>query len=213
MKLGRAFIRLMYLSALLYALAGCTPSFQVVKPDPVTGLLPTGVQVKPEEITHYKPSAVVHDLKFVVLDTHSIGMGTNEFGGFMLASLKEFGFPKLITRDELAQLVLSSPLRDSVGNVTDPVALAKISDALGPFLLIDVLQAFKGEAWFETVLQVRDPARAEALLGVHRVRLNWMNMDKEVNYPILNVLKRWLDESRALSPVAPVENAAKPLGT
>jgi hypothetical protein len=47
---------------------------------------------------------------------------------------------------------------------------------------------------------VYDPAQADELLKIHRVRMNWAGLDNEVNYPVLNVLKRWLDESRMLAP-------------
>lgn len=191
------------LGLLVIVLAGCGPTYQVTKPDAVTGQLPTKVEVKQDEILVFTPSARMAAARFFVLRTGSGNLHTNPFGKFMLESLPELGIRPVMSRDEFVKMVLASELRDSVGNVTDPIALARISDAIGPFLIIDAAQVFQGHAWFETRVRVTDPSDASTLLDIHRLRTNWANLDKEVNFPILNVVKRWADESRALPPDAP----------
>lgn len=195
----------------LFVLAGCVPVYQVAKPDAETGLLPTTVEVKPEEIKTYQPSPVVQRIRFVLLRTASGGINTEPYNEFVFDALRELGITEIMSRDEFMRMVIDSPLRDTVGNATDPVALSKINDAVGPFIIVDAVQLHAGGAWFETRLRVTDPARADVLLDVHRLRINWSNMDKEVNYPVLNVLKRWFDESKALpdEPTAQGESLPK----
>jgi hypothetical protein len=195
----------------LFVLAGCVPVYQVAKPDAETGLLPTTVEVKPEEIKIYQPSPVVQRVRFVLLRTASGGINTEPYNEFVFDALRELGITEIMSRDEFMRMVIDSPLRDTVGNATDPVALSKINDAVGPFIIVDAVQLHAGGAWFETRLRVTDPARADVLLDVHRLRINWSNMDKEVNYPVLNVLKRWFDESKALpdEPTAQGESLPK----
>lgn len=195
----------------LFVLAGCVPVYQVAKPDAETGLLPTTVEVKPEEIKTYQPSPVVQRIRFVLLRTASGGINTEPYNEFVFDALRELGITEIMSRDEFMRMVIDSPLRDTVGNATDPVALSKINDAVGPFIIVDAVQMNAGGAWYETRLRVTDPARADVLLDVHRLRANWSNMDKEVNYPVLNVLKRWFDESKALpdEPTAQGESLPK----
>lgn len=197
--------------AALFLLAGCAPVYQVAKPDADTGLLPTNVEVKPEEIKTFQPSPVAQRVRFVLLRTASGGLNTEPYNEFVLKALRELGITEIMSRDEFMRMVIDSPLRDTVGNATDPVALSKINDAVGPFIIVDAVQLHAGGAWFETRLRVTDPARAEVLLDVHRLRVNWANLDKEVNYPVLNVLKRWFDESKALpdQPAAERESIPK----
>jgi len=187
-----------FLAVLSCGLIGCAPAYQVAKPDPATGMLPTEVEVKPEEILVFLPSPKVHGLKFLLLRSAGGGAHTKDFAAFMRSSVKELGIDQILSIEDLTKIVLASPLKESVGNVTDPVALAKISEAIGPFLILDAVQVFQGNAWFETRVRLTDPEASDRLLEIHRIRLNWANLDKEVNYPVLNVLKRWLDESRKM---------------
>lgn len=183
-------------------ISACAPTYQIAKVDPETGLIKTSVTVKPEEIKISVPTARVHEVKFVLVRASSGGMFTGPFSEFVVNSIGGFGFPEVIDREAFTQMVLASPLRDTVGNVTDPVALAKVSDSIGPFLIVDAVQVHLGDAWFQTRLRVTDASSAATVFEVNAVRLNWMDLDKEVNYPVLNALKRWIDESRAL-PVPP----------
>lgn len=206
------FLRILAATTFAVACAACGPSYQVARPDSSTGMLPTSVEVKPDEIKVFSPMPGINNIKFVLLRTSSNGNHTDPYGEFMKSSIAELGFPKIMTRDELVKIVLSSDLRDSVGNVTDPIALAKINDAIGPFIIVDAVQDFLGRAWFETRVRIVDPANADVLLEIHRVRNNWASLDREVNYPVLNVLKRWLEDSRSLLPAqAPEKSAAPPV--
>jgi hypothetical protein len=193
-------------------LPGCGTVYQVAKPDAQTGLLDTGTQVKPDEIKAFVPSARIHDVKFIYLRSASGGIagGADEYDKFLDKELPQLGFPPLARRDDLAKLVVKSDLINTVGNVTDPVALAKLSKAIGPFLVLDIVQVYHGYAVFETAVRLTDPETTDTLVSISRVRTNWANLDKEVNYPVLNVLKRWLDASKALPASRPPPAAAAP---
>ena len=200
MALKRSYMRSTVLLLLTLLLAACGSAYQVTRPDEKTGLLVTSVEVKPEEILTFKPLAGVDRINFVLLRAGSGGSHTSEYASFMKKSIEAFGIRDVVTRDEFTKLIINSPLRDSVGNVTDPVALARISSVIGPFIIIDAVQVFQGYAWFETRLRVTDASSAEVMLDIHRMRNNFSGLDREVNYPMLNVVKRWFDESRKLPP-------------
>lgn len=184
------------------ALSGCGTVYKVSKPDAQTGLLDTGTEVKPDKIKAFVPSARIHDVKFIYLRSASGGIagGGPEYDKFLDSELPQLGFPPILRRDDLTKLVVKSNLIDTIGNVTDPVALARLSKAIGPFLVLDIVQVYHGYAVFETDVRLGDPETTDVLVGIARVRTNWANLDKEVNYPVLNVLKRWLDASKALPP-------------
>jgi hypothetical protein len=96
-------------------LSGCGSVYKVVRPNEATGLLPTSVEVKPEEILVFQPSAVIHDARFVLLRTGTGGMHTRDFGTFMRSSLQMLGLENILDTTEFAKLVLASPLRATVG--------------------------------------------------------------------------------------------------
>lgn len=195
--------RWLTISLLAIGILGCAPVYQVKTPDPETGLLPTHLEVPAEEILVYTPKAKAREVRFFLVRAASGGLGNNQsFVDFFRSAVKQLGIDQVVTYDELTKMVLSTHLRDTVGNVTDPIALANISREIGPFLILDAVQVHQGYGWFQTRVRITDPEEAQRLLEINRVKLNWSNLDKEVNYPVLNVIKRWLDESRAL-PAAP----------
>ena len=197
LRTGRFFAALFVLSAGM--LSGCAV-YKVAKPDPQTGLLATGTEVKSDEIKAFVPSARIHDAKFIYLRSASGGVagGGEEYDKFLDGVLPELGFAQIVRRDALVKLVVNSELINSVGSVSDPVALARLSKAIGPFLVLEIVQIYRGYATFETMVRLSDPETTEVLLSISRVRTNWADFDSEVNYPVLNVLKRWLDQSKAL---------------
>lgn len=195
-------LRCHWIAALLlvmFSTLGCAPVYQVKSPDPDTGLLPTHLEVPADEILTYIPKAKVRNVRFFLVRTASGGIGNNqEFVQFFRGAVQQLGIEQIVTSEELTKMVLRSDLRDSVGNVTDPVALANISREIGPFLILDAVQVHQGYGWFQTRVRITDPEDAERLLDINRIKLNWSNLDKEVNYPVLNVIKKWIDESRSL---------------
>lgn len=85
-------------------------------------------------------------------------------------------------------------------NISDLVALNKLSKVLGPFLILDANLFLVGDCHFKFNLEVTDPSSTDVLLKVSRFRTNWMDMDTEINYPMMNVVKRWYDDSVKLGP-------------
>ncbi|MEO7757289.1 MAG: hypothetical protein ABIS07_11965 [Dokdonella sp.] len=196
MTMPRCLKDLGWVVLLAISMSACSTPHQVVKTDPSTGLLPTDVEVKPEHIKVFTPSARVRDIKFMYV--RAVSGGGEGYVDFLDKELLELGFPAVVHRDELTKLIIQSDLINSVGNVTDPVALAKLSKAIGPFLILDVAQIAGPYSITHTYARITDPETADVLLSIERVRNAWVSFDKEVHYPMLNVIKRWLEQSRAL---------------
>jgi hypothetical protein len=183
------------LATLALALSACSTNYQLAKPDPQTGYLPTDVSVESEHLKTFHTSARVHDVRFIYVRTAT---AAPDFMRFLDQELAQLGFPPVMHRDDLTKIVVKSDLIDSVGNVTDPVALAKLSKAIGPFFVLDVAVAYGGYGHTHAYARLIDPESADVLLEVDRPRTAWTSMDREVNYPLLNVLERWWRESKAL---------------
>lgn len=192
----QGFRRLPAIAIFALALSACSvPVYQIAKPDPQTGYLSTDTNVDVDHVKIFRTSARAHDIRFIYVRTAIAG--TN-FPKFLDQELQDLGLPPPVHRDDLTKMVVSSDLINSIGNVTDPVALAKLSKMVGPFFILDVAVKFEGYGLTHTYARISDPETTDVLLEVDRPRVAWTSMDREVNYPLLNVFKRWWRESKAL---------------
>lgn len=179
---------------ILLTTTGCSLPFKPVNIDPVTGKFPASVEVQSKHIKTFKPLAGVKEARFVYLRADSYSHEAL-FYDFMKDGLAKVGFANVYNRNELSQITIRSGLSQYVTNLSDPISLHNLASSLGPFLILECAVFPIADAVFRFDVQLIEPITGNTYLEVSRIRTNWVDMDREINYPILNVIKRWHDES------------------
>ena len=183
---------LMALSIL--ALMGCSTPFKPVNIDPATGQFPTSAEVDQKYIKIFRPLPGVRNMNYVFLQAYT-PHGNDRFYEFMKDSLLKIGFKKVYGDRELSQMVIQSGLSKYVTNISDLISLNNLYRAAGPFVYLQSRVYLVSNAVFRFDLQLIDPLSGKTCLEISRVRTNWLDMDTEINYPILNVIRQWYEES------------------
>ena len=116
----------------------------------------------------------------------------------MKDALIKIGFKKVYSERELSQMIIQSNLSAYVTNISDLISLHNLAKITGPFLVLESSVFLVGDCVFRFDLQIIEPLSSDTYLEISRIRTNWLDMDKEINYPILNVIKQWYDESAKL---------------
>lgn len=181
---------------ILFLMLGCA-SFKPANIDETTGQFPASTEVDKQYIKIYEPLAGIKEANYVYLLAHS-PYGTDRFYNFMKDALIKIGFPKVYSRKELSRLVIQNGLEAYITDLSDPISLNNLAKATGPFIILDSSVFPVADVVFRFDVQVIDPLSGDTYLEISRIRTNWLDMDKEINYPILNVIKHWHDESAKL---------------
>jgi hypothetical protein len=181
----------------LVFMTGCAGAFKLANVDPATGRFPTSVEVDKKYIKIFRLVPGVQETNYVYLRAAS-EFGGDRFYDFMKDALQKIGFKKIYSQRELSQFVVKSGLSQYVTSISDLVSLNNLAKAAGPFLIIECRVFRVSDVVFRFDLQLIDPLTGETSLEISRIRTNWLDMDSEINYPILNVIKQWYDESAKL---------------
>ena len=187
--------KLFYLSIVLLAfLSGCGPAFKLNPPSEETGFYPTSSNVEAKDIQTYLPFSKIDKVKFIFFKgTYSLN--DKIFENFMRTALVNIGFENILNEEELSKLIISNNLSDSLPSISDLVSLNRLSHITGQFLYMKANLSMPAECWFRFDISIIDPLSGEKLLDVSRLELNDLDLDKEVNYPILNLLINWKKDS------------------
>lgn len=113
----------------------------------------------------------------------------------MKDALLKIGFKRVYGEKELSQMVIKSGLSQIVSNISDLISLNNLAKATGPFIVMKSRVYRVGDAVYRFDLQVIEPLNSSTCLEMSRIRTNWLDMDTEINYPVLNLIKQWYDES------------------
>lgn len=181
----------------LITLVGCALPFKPAELDPKTGMFMTTVEVDDKYIKIYKPLAGVSEEKFIYLRAYS-PYGGDKFYSFMKDSLEKIGFKKVYSEKELAQMIIQGGLSGYVTNISDLISLNNLAKATGPYLVLESHVYPVADTVFRFDLQLIEPLSGDTYLEISRIRTNWLDMDTEINYPIINVIKKWYQESTKL---------------
>ncbi len=186
------FKKLLVIFALL-SVTGCA-SFKPVSIDQATGRFPASAEVDKKYIRIQQPLVGINEVNYVYLRAHS-PYGNDRFYSFMKDALLKIGFKKVYSEKELSQLIIKNGLSTFITNLTDLISLNNLAKATGPFIVLDSAVFPVTSAVFRFDVQVIEPLSGDTFLEISRIRTNWIDMDNEINYPILNVIKQWYDES------------------
>lgn len=180
----------------LFFILGCA-SFKPANIDVVTGQFPASVEVDKKHIKIYRPLAGIQEANYVYLRAFS-SYSNDKFYNFMKDALIKIGFKKVYSERELSQIIIQSGLSACVTNISDIISLHNLAKITGPFLVLESNVFLVSSCVFRFDLQIIEPLSGDTYLEISRIRTNWLDMDKEINYPILNVIKQWYDESSKL---------------
>ena len=181
----------------LFIISGCTTFFNPLNIDEATGRFPASVDVDKKYIKIYHPFAGIQQVHYVYLRAYS-PFGQDKFYEFMKDALLKIGFKITYNEKELSQRVIASGLSNYVTNISDLISLNNLAKATGPFLILECNTFRLTDVVYRFDLQLIDPLSGDTYLEISRIRTAWLDIDQEINYPILNVIKQWYDESTKL---------------
>ena len=190
---------------------GCVASFKPAEIDKATGQFPASTDVDKKHVKIFQPLAGIKEAKYIYLRTHS-QFQNDKFYDFMKDALIKIGFENVYSERELSRMIVRSGLSSFVTSISDMVSLNNLAKVTGPFLVLQSNVFLVGDCVYEFDLEMIEPLSGNTYLEISRVRTAWLDIDKEVNYPILNVIKQWHDESAAL-PFSKPEKKKAPEGT
>jgi hypothetical protein len=149
----------------------------------------------------------VKTLAFVYVRTFS-QIAPAKFSAFVEGSLSKIGFPKVVFEPDLTQFVIKNGLNSEIQNLNTVLALNRLSQVTGPFLVAEFRMFGVPGGWcrFEAVLV--DPVTGETVFAASHHHMVLLDFDKEVSYPMMNIIKRWFDKSAAMPTAKP--SGAKP---
>jgi len=176
---------------IVYLMSSCA----VYKPlniDPATGQFPASADVDKKYIKIYRPLAGVQDIDFVYLRAYS-PYGEDRFHEFMKDALLKIGFKVPYSEKELSQRIIAIGLSNYVTNISDLISLNNLAKVTGPFLVVECNTFRLSDVVYRFDLRLIDPLSGDTHLEISRILTAWLDVDKQINYPILNVIKQWYD--------------------
>jgi hypothetical protein len=165
--------------------------------DQATGQFPASADVDKKYIKIYRPFSGVQNVNFVYLRAYS-PYGEDRFYEFMKDALLKIGFKVTYSEKELSQRIIAIGLSNYVTNISDLISLNNLAKVTGPFLVVECNTFRLSDVVYRFDLRLIDPLSGDTHLEISRIRTAWLDVDKEINYPILNVIKQWYDESSKL---------------
>lgn len=175
---------------LCLGLAGCA-SYAPVQVDQKTGMYSTTTELDKSAIREYDTTVDLQAFRFVYLNANSnVYPGRFEF--FVRNALADLGVTQVLNQDELVAFVKAHPKLKDVSSVNDPLAIKKVSEAVGPILMVEFNSIWDGDVRRYVTLKITDASTGRKLLHVEQDKLIWMSVDPEAHYPVLNVLRQWV---------------------
>jgi hypothetical protein len=182
---------------LALVLSGCVIPYTYKQnlPDLRASEAPTYSKVSPEQLTHNKPYRDISRAKFVVLVADS-NRDPSGYTRLVRSALESIGFPEILDEVQFTKRLLDAGAQEAKAGVNDLADLRRAADVLGPYLVVQAsLYKGGGEAW-RVALTVIDPQGPEIMLKYDVIKIAWISFEKELNYPMFNVLRDWYHASR-----------------
>ena len=178
----------------LLIISGCSTPYQPLKIDGKSGFYATSVQVDPGGVMIYNTTIDPTKFRFVLLLTDS-NIRPTVFAFTIRQALAQSGIFRVFTPEEFLALAKDRGLLTN-SNRLSPELVKQFAAAHGDTMIVDYSQQHLGDANFYATLKITDGQNGNQLLRVDHRRLNWSNIDEEVMYPVLNQLRRWVNQSR-----------------
>ena len=185
--------RLVFVWLFCGVLGGCA-SYQPVQVDPKTDLYATTTQLDDSAIREYDTSVDPAKFRFVALNANS-NVYPARFEFFTRTALADLGIKQVLNQEELVAMVKMHPKLGSINAINDPLAIKKVSDTVGPIMLIEFSSAWDGDVRRYVTLKITDASTGRTLLRVEHPKPIWVSVDPEAHYPVLNALRQWVKAS------------------
>ncbi len=185
--------------AILLGGCGSPAKYQVPNVNLEVESYPSSSSIDAKDIFTNKPYSDVNRLKFVVLSPKN-DLNYSEYKAFMKTSLIKIGFPKVLSETEFANLISEKRLAHKKDSLFDLEFLQKANKALGEFLVIKASLNHKDRhAVWGNQVEILDPESSETLLKFRIHKSLWNDIDKEFNYPAINLINDWYKSSKRVS--------------
>jgi hypothetical protein len=177
----------------------------VQKPDAATGLYATHSALKAEDVrVEDKFDPAYTQMLYVKINAET---PNPRFVEFFTSAFKEMhAFKKVVTKDDLQQIVIERNLGSKVPSVSDLVGLNNLSKEIGPFLIVEPNALWKGGYRFEGTLKAIDASTGKTVLLIDTSAINVAGLDDPLFNPMLNGFINWT-RNQPVAPKAP-ESAA-----
>ncbi len=186
--------------AALALLAGCSSTLKSVPLNATTGRYETGSLVKAEDVEIKAPFDRAKYGKFAYVKT--LGQ-VQTLNGFFLESVRNTKlFVTVANKDEVERLVIQNKY-DGVGDPDSLIALHKLAEAMGPFLVIEPYVEWKGGYDYIASIKVVDPTTTETVFSVKKKAFNWAGLDKPLFYPLFNAMLDWAEGKKVQTEAPP----------
>jgi len=183
-------------------LAGCNTTLHVEKPDSASGLYATHTVLKPSDVrVAEKFDPAYTQMIYLKVDAEH---PNPRFVDFFVSAFKEMHtFKRVVTKDDLQEMVIERNLGSKVPSVSDLVGLNNLSKEIGPFLIVESNAVFKGAYTFEGTLKAIDASTGKTVLLIDMNAFNMAGLDDPLFHPMLNGFINWTRNQ----PVAPQQPA------
>ena len=172
-------------------LGGCAV-YKIPTQNPKNGNIETYSTISGNSVIANRPYKSIERVKFVVLRVKD----NDRYNSFMRAMLKNIGFAKVLSEDEFEDLVTENKLGGNFDSIYDLESLHEIYKELGEYLVITTSLNRWTDSWWKNEILIVDPEKPEILAKVLVQKINWLNMDKEFNYPAVNFINDWYKSSK-----------------
>jgi hypothetical protein len=163
------------------------------KIDEKTGLYKQAAALDPGEIRKRDTNVDLKKFRFAYLISDSnVYPGRFEF--FARSALARAGITRVLNTHEMTEWISSTSELSEIASLSDPISQRRLSERIGPVLLIQLSSMWDGDVTRDVDLVVTDLSTGKAMLEIHHHRFVWMEVDSEAHYPVFNELKKWAEE-------------------
>jgi hypothetical protein len=160
--------------------------------DEKTGLYKQGAALDAGAIEKRDTNVDLKRFRFAYLISDSnVYPGRFEF--FARSALAHAGITRVLNTAEMLEWV-NTPELSEIPSLSDPVSQRRLSERIGPVLLIRLSSIWDGDVTRDVDLAVTDLSTGKELLHIHHHRFVWVEVDSEAHYPVFNEFKKWVDE-------------------
>lgn len=179
------------LAALL--LSSCAATYRPLVINQKTGYYGSVTKVKSGVISQMDTSFDLRQYRFVYLTVSSdYYIGRLDF--MVRQVLFNLGLRHVVNQEELVLMIKDNEQLSSIGSVSDPLALSRLSEQVGPILSVSFESLWVSSSGTATVT-ITDLSSNKKLLSANNSGLIWTDYASEILYPVFNAMKKWADDS------------------
>jgi len=165
-------------------------AYEPTQLDADSHLFPASRLLPKNGIKHLEPFDAARFRKMLLVRTRSERGGESD-SEFFLAMFRNMNtFDAVLGKKELELQLSQTPALFS-GDWEDPEGLSAINDALGPFLMVEVLPRWHGYYDESVEMKAVDPASGRVVFHVVNRVFNWSGLDQPLFFPVLNAFLEW----------------------